>query len=75
MKIRNPYYVDPVTMEANALEAKVRAHLESKPGRGFIGMAKLKAAVPELATASRAAINVVCARLGAEIDEGGADDA
>lgn len=75
MKIRNPYYVDPVVVEVNALEAKVRAHLESKPGREFVGMAKLKAAVPELVTASRAAFNEVCRRLGAEIEEAGADDA
>lgn len=75
MRIRNPYYVDPVTVEAAALEAKVKAHLESKTGREYIGIAKLKAAVPELTTASRAALNVVMQRLGAEIDEAGDDNA
>lgn len=75
MKIKNPFYVDPVITEANALEAKVKGHLESKPGRKYIGFAKLKAAVPELVTASSAALNVVLQRLGADIDEAGDDNA
>jgi len=75
MRVRNPYYVDPVTKEADALEAEVKAYLQGKPGRQFVGMAKIRAAVPALETASRAALNVVMSRIGAEIDEAGADDA
>lgn len=75
MRIRNPYYVDPIKAEADALEAQIRAHMESKPGRQWIGRAKLAAAVPALATASRAALNEVMQRLGAEIDEAGDENA
>lgn len=75
MRVTNPFYVDPVIAEADAMQAAIEAFMKSKPAKPTIGINRLTAAVPALATASRAAFNVVMQRLGADIDELGDSDA
>lgn len=75
MLVRNPYYVDPIDAAADALVPPITAYLQSKPGKEFIGLAKLRANIPAVAAASRDVINHALSRMGIRIDEGGDDNA
>ncbi|MEW6258029.1 MAG: hypothetical protein AB1592_18910 [Pseudomonadota bacterium] len=75
MKVRNKYFVHSIEAEATALAAKIDAYLKNKPGREFVSIAKLRVDVPEVAAAGRDVLNHALSKIGAEIDESGADNA
>lgn len=75
MKFRNPYYSDPVKTAAAALAPKITTYLQGKPGREFVGLARLKTDVLEVGAASREVINAALQSLGIDLDESGADNA
>lgn len=70
MRFENPYYVDPVTQAATALQPAIAAYLQSVPNRKTVSIAVLKAAVPEVDAAPRAVVNAALVAMGISVDFG-----
>lgn len=75
MKIRNKWYVSPTETAAGVLAPKIQTYLQGRTGKEFIGLAKLKADVPEVAAAPREVINAALQSLGLLVDESGDENA
>lgn len=75
MKFRNPHFVNPTAAAAATLAPKITTYLQGKPAKEFVGLARIKADVPEVGAATREVINAALQLLNIEIDEAGADNA
>lgn len=64
MRIRNPWYESPVEAEGVALAPKISAYLQGQTAMESLTLDELAAAVPEVAAASEAAVNVALQSLG-----------
>ena len=72
MKIINKWYVPPIQAAAVALAPKIQTYLQANTDKQLIGLAVLKANVPEAAAAGRDVINHALSILGLELDEAAA---
>lgn len=75
MKFRNPHYANPTAAAAAVLAPKITTYLQGKPAKEFVGLARIKADVPEVGAAPREVINAALQLLNIAIDEAGADNA
>lgn len=75
MKFRNPHYVAPESVAAAALAPKITAYLQTRTGAEYVGLARLKADVPEAAAATRQVLNIALGLIGAAVDLDGVDNA
>lgn len=64
MKLRNPFYEDPIIAEAAGLRTRIEARLRAIKGEPVTTLDELKTAVPSLKNASAAAVNNALQTLG-----------